>query len=79
MVVDLPMLVRGHAINSRVLEDIITLRVVNLYQLNLGLPKAVEESECKSFFDCKLRKLVTVLPIKLQEDVEQLIEKVPEI
>jgi len=57
------MLVRGHAILIELFqEDIMSLRVPNLYKLELGLPIKVDRANAKSFFDCKIRKLIIVLP-----------------
>ncbi len=75
LVIDLPMLVRGHSISTRVLDDIISMRVTNLYKFQLGLPRSVIEKDCKSFFDCKLRKLIITIPVK-QLEVEAPIEQV---
>jgi hypothetical protein len=58
IVISLPMLVRGHAISTKILEDIISIRVPNLYKLTLGLPCSVLENTTSSFFDCKIRKLI---------------------
>jgi hypothetical protein len=71
LVIDLPMLVRGHSISTRVLDDIISMRVTSLYKFYLGLPRSVIEKDCKSFFDCKLRKLIVTIPVKqLEVEVE---------
>eukprot|EP00351_Strombidinopsis_sp_SopsisLIS2011_P002475 CAMPEP_0116873784 /NCGR_PEP_ID=MMETSP0463-20121206/5077_1 /TAXON_ID=181622 /ORGANISM="Strombidinopsis sp, Strain SopsisLIS2011" /LENGTH=73 /DNA_ID=CAMNT_0004516437 /DNA_START=1084 /DNA_END=1305 /DNA_ORIENTATION=+ len=43
-------------------DDIISLRVPNLYKLELGLPVKVDRTKACSFFDCKIRKLIIVLP-----------------
>ena len=54
----------------RVLDDLFSLRVPNLYKLQLSLPVAIEHEDCLSFFDCKLRKMIIVAPIrepKIQE------------
>lgn len=72
--VRLPMLVRGHAILTRVFQDIMSMRVPNLYKLQLGLPISVDESACKSYFDCKVRKLFVYLPKAVQAPVEEEIE-----
>jgi PIH1 CS-like domain len=71
LLVTLPMLVRGHAIQIKVLDDIITLRVPNLYRLNLGLPCSVLEHSTQSYFDCKLRKLIITLPVRKIETIEE--------
>ena len=47
-----------------------SIRVPNLYKIQLGLPRAIE-TEGSGFFDCKLRKLFVVLTIK-KETVETL-------
>ena len=54
----------------RVLDDLFSLRVSNLYKLQLSLPVAIEHDDCLSFFDCKLRKMIIVAPVrepKIQE------------
>ena len=54
----------------RVLDDLFSLRVPNLYKLQLSLPVAIEHEDCLSFFDCKIRKMIIVAPIqepKIQE------------
>ena len=54
----------------RVLDDLFSLRVPNLYKLQLSLPVAIEHDDCLSFFDCKLRKMIIVAPVrepKIQE------------
>jgi hypothetical protein len=48
-------------------SELLNLRVPNLYALRLGLPRAIDTSEVKSFFECKLRKLFIVLTIKKKE------------
>lgn len=63
LMVSLPMLMRGHAIQTRILEDIVALRVPNLYKLTLSLPGNIRENSTTSFFDCKLRKLFVIAPI----------------
>ena len=75
LVIDLPMLVRGHSISTRVLDDIISMRVTNLYKFQLGLPRSVIEKDCKSYFDCKLRKLIVTIPVK-QLEIEVPVEQV---
>ena len=62
-VVSLPLLVRGHAVTVKALEDIVSLRVPNLYKLQLGLPKHIEADSASAFFDCKIRKLFIVMPV----------------
>lgn len=48
------------------------MRVTSLYKFQLGLPRSVIEKDCKSFFDCKLRKLIVTIPVKqLEVEVEQ--------
>ena len=54
----------------RVLDDLFSLRVSNLYKLQLSLPVAIKHDDCLSFFDCKLRKMIIVAPVrepKIQE------------
>ena len=70
LVVTLPLMVRGAAVQMRVLDDLFSLRVPNLYKLQLSLPVAIEHEDCLSFFDCKLRKMIIVAPVrepKIQE------------
>ena len=54
----------------RVLDDIFSLRVPNLYKLQLSLPVAVEHEDCLSFFDCKLRRMIVVAPVQEPKIVE---------
>ena len=71
LVISLPMLVRGHSILSRVYEDIISVRVPHIYRVQLGLPVAIQENQCKSYFDCKIRKLFITLPVRAPEPEEE--------
>jgi len=64
LVVSFPLLVRGHAIQTKVHDDIITIRVPNLYRITLGLPCSVFENSSHSYFDCKVRKLFITLPVR---------------
>ena len=58
LVVTLPLLTRGHAIQCHVLHDEhIMVQVPNIYNLLLGLPIKVETETIKTFFDCKIRRL----------------------
>ena len=66
-VVSLPVIMRGHSIQLKVSSELLSLRVPNLYVLRLGLPRAIDTREVKSFFECKLRKLIIVLTIKKKE------------
>ena len=68
-VLSLPLLVRGHAVSVKILEDIISIRVPNLYKLQLGLPKQVEADAASAFFDCKARRLFLVVPV-VEPEVE---------
>lgn len=40
----------------------------SLYKLELGLPKAVDHKEARSFYDCKIRRLFVILPILPEEE-----------
>ena len=64
LVISFPLLVRGHAIQTRVHDDIITVRVPNLYKLTLGLPCSILENLTHSYFDCKIRKLIITMPVR---------------
>ena len=64
LVVSLPLLVRGHAVQTRVMDDIVSLRVPNLYRITLGLPCSVLENSTSNFFDCKLRRMFLVMPVR---------------
>lgn len=75
LIVTLPLLVRGHSVNLRVLDDVLTLKVPNMYKLQLGLPKVVVQDDTVSFFDTKIRKLIIIAPVK-EEEVK--IEEIPE-
>jgi hypothetical protein len=70
LVVSLPLLVRGHAVSVRVLDDIVSIKVPNLYKLQLGLPKQIEADSANAFFDCKVRKLFLVVPVAEPEVIE---------
>jgi len=39
LVISLPLLVRGHSIVTRIHEDIISVRVPQIYRVQLGLPR----------------------------------------
>lgn len=69
MQVSFPLLVRGHSIQTRVLEDILSIRVPNLYRVTLGLPCSVLENSTMSYFDCKMRKLILVMPVRRVEEL----------
>lgn len=77
LLVSLPMLVRGHSVILQALDDVLTVRVPNLYKLQLCLPSAVEHDSVHSFFDCKIRKLIVVAPIakpKVEEIDAEIVE-----
>ena len=63
LLVSLPLLVRGNAVQMRSLDDIFSLRVPNIYKLQLSLPVAVEHEDAISFFDCKIRRMFIIAPI----------------
>ena len=78
MMVEMPMPVRGHAVQTKVLEDIIAIRVPNLYRLSLGLPCTILEHSTSCFFDCKIRKLIVAMPIrKIEEVIDEVFEEAP--
>jgi hypothetical protein len=52
-----------------VYDDIITMRVPNLYRLTLGLPCSVFENSTHSYFDCKIRKLFITMPVRRLTEV----------
>ena len=66
-VVSLPVIMRGHSIQLKVSDELLNVRVPNLYALRLGLPRTIDTQEVKSFFECKLRKLFIVLSVKQKE------------
>ena len=70
ILVTLPLLVRGAAVQMRVLDDLFSLRVPNLYKLQLSLPVAIEHEDALSFFDCKLRRMIIVAPVREPKIVE---------
>ena len=41
-VVSLPVIMRGHSIQLKVANDLLSVRVPNLYALRLGLPRTVD-------------------------------------
>lgn len=58
IVVSLPLLTRGHAIQCHVLEDeYLQIQVPSLYHCHLALPFKTNTNEVTSYFDCKIRKL----------------------
>ena len=63
----------------KALDDILQLRVPNLYRLQLCLPSAIEHEETMSFYDCKLRRLIIVAPIAQPKVVELPMEEEEEI
>jgi hypothetical protein len=73
LVVHLPMLMRGHAIQTQVKDEFLKLRVPNLYKLELGLPVETEEDDACSFFDCKIRRLICVIPVR-QPRFEEIVD-----
>jgi len=79
LVVHLPMLMRGHAIQTQVKEEFLKLRVPNLYKLELGLPVEAEEEDACSFFDCKIRRLFLIIPVKQPKIQEVVEEAAPEV
>ena len=72
-VVALPVIMRGHAIQLKTSSELLSLRVPNLYNLQLGLPSQIDPNSTKAFFDCKLRKLFIVLSpdLKVVEEQDQ--------
>lgn len=80
LVVHLPLLVRGHSVVTRVLDDIISVRVPNIYRVQLGLPLSIHEDNCRSYFDCKIRRLFVTLPVKQPEpEAAPEVEEAPEV
>jgi hypothetical protein len=86
IVVTLPMLARGHAIQCHVLSDeFIQVQVPNLYNLLLGLPLFVNTDSVKTYFDCKIRRLF--IHLEKREDAlsaplpeeEEVVEEEPEV
>lgn len=73
LIVKLPLLVRGNSVQIQSLDDIFSLRVPNLYKLQLGLPVAIDQEDSISFYDCKLRRMIIVAPIRPPR-VEELFE-----
>jgi hypothetical protein len=67
-VVSLPLLVKSVAVNLRVTDDIFYVRVPNIYNLALGIPKKVDFDNAVSYFDCKIRKLFVVVPVLQNDD-----------
>lgn len=72
LVISLPLLVRGHSFSVKVLEDIVSIRVPNLYKLQLGLPRKIEADSANAFFDCKARHLFLV--VQVIEPVSEVVE-----
>lgn len=77
LLVHLPMLMRGHAIQTQIKDEFLKLRVPNLYKLELGLPVDAEEEDATSFFDCKIRRLICTIPVK-QPKICEVFDEAPE-
>jgi len=87
LVVSLPMLARGHAIQCHNLRgQFIQIQVPTLYYLGLGLP--IETNNVVSYYDCKIRRLFVHMTKKAveavqptepveSEEVTEPVEKVP--
>ncbi len=72
LVVSLPLLARGHAIQCHALKgQFVQVQVPTLYYLGLGLP--IEVESVVSYYDCKIRRLFVHM---IKKRVEPL-EKVP--
>ncbi len=61
MVIALPIMKHSQGLQLRLAEDILSLRVPSIYKLELGLPITIDIQETKSYFDCKLRKLIVIM------------------
>lgn len=63
LVVTLPLLTRGHAIQCHVLDnEYLQVQVPNLYHCHMALPLKTDSSEVKTHFDCKIRRLFVHIP-----------------
>ena len=70
LVVALPLLSRGHAVQCHVLNnENVMVQVPNIYNLLLGLPIKVDTVQVKTFFDCKIRRLFVHMPKLSTEEV----------
>lgn len=69
-VISLPIIMRAHAIQLKISQDLLHVRVPNLYNLALGLPLACHNSESSAtaYFEFTLRKLIVVIRVKRPED-----------
>lgn len=69
-VISLPIIMRAHAIQLKISQDLLHVRVPNLYNLALGLPMACHNSESSAtaYFEFTLRKLIVVIIVKRPED-----------
>ena len=76
LLVSLPLLVRGSSVQMRILNDIFSLKVPNIYKLQLSLPVEVESEDCLSFFDCKIRKMIIVAPVK-EPKIQEIVDEDP--
>jgi hypothetical protein len=65
-VVALPILKHAQALKVEIGPDLLSIRVPNLYLLELGLPRTINTITAKSYFDCKLRKLILVMETQTQ-------------
>ena len=70
LLVNLPVIMRGHSIQLKYSRELLSIRVPTLYNLALGFPTDVEDKEddlkpsVAAYFDCKLRKLIAVFRVK---------------
>lgn len=73
----MPMLVRAHAIDLKVVPEAISLHVSSIYTLQLCMPREIDTSKVQSFFDVKLRKLFVVMTSKppKEEEEEEIVEE----
>jgi len=63
VIVNLELLMRGHAICITTQDRKINIDVPSLYSLTVNLPIIFDKEKSKSFFDCKRRVLWIVLPL----------------
>ena len=68
LVVKLPLLARGHAIQCNVLADEhIMIQVPNMYNLMLGLPFRIDSENMTTFYDVKIRRLFVHAKVMMKE------------
>ena len=74
LMVTLPLLARGHAIQTHLLnKEFIQVTVPHMYHLVLALP--VKVTGCSAYYDCKIRKLFLHFSKQSDEEIAEVNEE----